>query len=176
MLIQSTNKFDNVGETITYTYTVTNSGNIDISAPITVTDDKFGTVTIQNGGTLSPGSSITGTSTYKITDADINTGSVTNLAYATGSINVLTPVQAIDQIIASIQKLITSGNLSSGVSRPLISQLNAAKSNLNSGQTSKATTQLNIFITEVDTYINSGILSQTNGQLLIDATNAIIQA
>jgi YVTN family beta-propeller protein len=97
-------------------------------------------------------------------------------ASATASINVLTPVQAIDQIIASIQKLVTSGTLSSGISRPLISQLNAAKSNLNSGQTNKAINQLNIFITEVDIYINSGILSQTNGQLLIDAANAIIQA
>jgi hypothetical protein len=79
--------YDDVGQTITYHYTVTNSGNIDISAPITVTDDKFGTVSIQNSGILSPGSSITGTSTYKITDADINAGSVTNAAYAKGSFN-----------------------------------------------------------------------------------------
>jgi hypothetical protein len=79
--------YDTAGQTITYTYTVTNSGNGDISAPITVTDDKAGTVPIQSSGILSPGSNITGTATYKITDADINTGSVTNVAYATGSIN-----------------------------------------------------------------------------------------
>ena len=36
--------YDAIGQTITYTYKVTNSGNADISAPITVTDDKFGTV------------------------------------------------------------------------------------------------------------------------------------
>ena len=79
--------YDSVGQTIAYTYTVTNYGNVSISAPITVTDDKFGTVPIQSSGTLSPGSSITGTATYKITDADINTGSVANLASATGSFN-----------------------------------------------------------------------------------------
>jgi uncharacterized repeat protein (TIGR01451 family) len=79
--------YDSVGQTITYSYQITNSGNVDISAPITVTDDKAGTVPIQNSGTLRPGSSVTGTATYKITDADINTGSVTNLASATGSFN-----------------------------------------------------------------------------------------
>lgn len=36
---------------------------------------------------LSPGSSVTGTATYKITDADIDAGSVTNLASATGPFN-----------------------------------------------------------------------------------------
>ena len=81
----SPTSYDDIGQTITYTYKVTNSGNVDISAPITVTDDKFGTVPIQNSGTLSPGSSVTGTATYKITDADINTGSVANVASATGS-------------------------------------------------------------------------------------------
>jgi len=79
--------YDDVGQIIRYTYNVTNSGNVGISAPITVTDEKVGTVSIQNSGILSPSSSVTGTATYKITDADINTGSVTNAAYAKGSFN-----------------------------------------------------------------------------------------
>ena len=58
---------------------------MDISAPINVIDDKLGTISIQSSGTLSPGSRVTGTATYKIIDADINTGSVTNFAHATGS-------------------------------------------------------------------------------------------
>ena len=57
--------YDSVGQTITYTYTVTNSGNVNISAPITVADDKFGTVSIQSNGTLNSGSSVTGTSDRK---------------------------------------------------------------------------------------------------------------
>jgi hypothetical protein len=80
-------------------YTVTNSGNVDIAALITVTDDRAGTVPIQNSGTLSPGSSVTGTATYKITDADINTGSVTNLTSATGSFN--------NQPVISPQNIVT---------------------------------------------------------------------
>ena len=91
--------YDTVGQTITYTYTVTNSRNGDISAPITITDDKAGTVSIQSSGILSPGLSVTGTATYKITDADINTGSVTNLASATGSFN--------NQPIISPQNIVT---------------------------------------------------------------------
>jgi YVTN family beta-propeller protein len=79
--------YDYVGQIITYTYTVKNVGNVDIKGPITVTDDKFGTIAIPNSNTLSKGSSVTGTDTYKITDADINAGSVTNSAYATGSFN-----------------------------------------------------------------------------------------
>jgi hypothetical protein len=91
--------YDNVGQTIIYTYKVTNSGNTDISAPITVADDNAGTVPIKNSGILSPGSSVTGTATYKITDADINTGSVTNLASTTGSFN--------NQLIISPQNIVT---------------------------------------------------------------------
>jgi hypothetical protein len=79
--------YDTVGQTITYHYTVTNSGNTDISAPITVADDNAGAVPIQNNGILSPGSSVTGTTTHKITDADINAGTVTNATYVTGSFN-----------------------------------------------------------------------------------------
>jgi YVTN family beta-propeller protein len=79
--------YDNVGQTITYTFTVTNSGNADIKGPITVTDDKFGIVSIPNSDTLSKGSSVSGTATYKITDADIDAGSVSNLATATGLVN-----------------------------------------------------------------------------------------
>ena len=79
--------YDVSGQTITYTYTVKNTGNVEIKGPITITDDKFGTITIPNSDTLSKGSSVTGTATYKITDADINAGHVTNLAFATGLFN-----------------------------------------------------------------------------------------
>ena len=83
----SPTSYDDVGQTITYTYKVTNSGNADILAPITVADDEFGIVPMQNSGTLSPGSSVTGIANYKITQADINAGTVTNAAYAKGSFN-----------------------------------------------------------------------------------------
>ncbi len=57
---------------ITYTYVVTNTGNVTFSGPLTVTDDKA-TVTCPAGG-LDPGASITCTATYTITAADITRG------------------------------------------------------------------------------------------------------
>ena len=55
-------------------------------------------------------------------------------------------MQEINQIIISVQNLITSGKLSSEVSLPLIAELNAVESSLNSGHAGEATVQLRIFI------------------------------
>jgi hypothetical protein len=60
---------------------------------------KTDTISVQSSRILSPSSSVTGTATYKITDADINTGSVINLASATGSYS--------GQTITSPQNIVT---------------------------------------------------------------------
>ena len=49
-----------IGQTITYTYNVTNSGNVNITGLINVTDNKTGTIHINNSG-LAPGQNVTGT-------------------------------------------------------------------------------------------------------------------
>src|SRR5664280_2226353 len=64
--------YNTVGQNITYTYTVTNYGNVNITGPINVTDNKTGTFTISNIG-LAPGHSITGTANYTITQDDLET-------------------------------------------------------------------------------------------------------
>ena len=76
------------GQTISYSYLVTNSGNVSLAGPVTVTDDKA-TVTCpavstvgNSSSTLDPGESITCTASYTITQADLNSGSVTNVATA----------------------------------------------------------------------------------------------
>jgi conserved repeat domain len=79
--------YNTVGQKITYTYTVTNSGNVPVSG-IAVKDNKT-TVKISSGS-LAPGSSVKGTATYTITKADVNAGSVTNSAYATGKFGTKT--------------------------------------------------------------------------------------
>jgi uncharacterized repeat protein (TIGR01451 family) len=75
-----------VGEVISYSYLVTNAGNVTISGPITVADDKS-TDESCPAGDLAPGASTTCSATYSITQADLDTGSVTNLATASGSYN-----------------------------------------------------------------------------------------
>jgi len=93
--------YDDDGQIITYIYTVTNSGNVTIEAPINVTDDEIGTISIQSSGTLSSGSSVTGTATYQTKDSDIYAGSVTNFAYATGSFggNVITSLNNVIVVV-----------------------------------------------------------------------------
>ena len=76
--------FAQVGETVSYTFTVTNTGNVTISN-ITISDPLVNVV----GGpiaSLAPGQSdnSTFTATYVLTQAGIDAGSVLNLATATG--------------------------------------------------------------------------------------------
>jgi uncharacterized repeat protein (TIGR01451 family) len=67
-------------ETITYSYTVTNTGNIPLSGPVTVTDDKVD-VTCPSGG-LDVGASMDCSASYTTTLEDVAAGSVTNNATA----------------------------------------------------------------------------------------------
>ncbi len=73
-----------VGDVLSYSYLVTNSGNTTITAAITVSDDRIATVTCPAlpAGGLAPTQSITCTATYTVTQADIDAGTVTNIASA----------------------------------------------------------------------------------------------
>jgi len=103
----------------------------------------------------------------------------------TNVINVLqeNPSQKIHQMITFVQGLATSGELTDGSSYELIAILKAAGKSLdrreinpNLGNTLAATAELKYFITDVNDQIDSGQISQTNGQKLIDSTNAVINA
>jgi len=59
-----------VGDVVTYTYTVTNKGNVTLN-PVTVTDDKLGPITLSSTN-LAPGATTTGTATLTITEPDID--------------------------------------------------------------------------------------------------------
>ena len=75
--------FGAVGDTITYSYVVTNTGNTTLTSPVTVADDRT-TVTcpaLPVGG-LSPGATLTCTATDSVTQADLDAGEVTNTATA----------------------------------------------------------------------------------------------
>lgn len=70
------------GETIAYSYLLTNTGNVAISA-ITVGDDRVATVSCP-AAVLAAGASMTCTAAYVTTQADVDAGSVTNTATASG--------------------------------------------------------------------------------------------
>lgn len=74
--------FDAPGAVITYTYTVANTGNVTLTAPPTVTDDKIAQVACDpfpQGG-LRPLQFITCTASYTTTQGDVDAGEVVNIA------------------------------------------------------------------------------------------------
>ena len=87
--------FDNMGDTLSYSYLVTNSGFAPLLGPVTVTDDKIilpNTVTCPEVNTVGdldawfdPGESLTCTATYTVTVADMTAALVTNTASASAS-------------------------------------------------------------------------------------------
>jgi uncharacterized repeat protein (TIGR01451 family) len=82
--------YSTLGEVITYTYVVTNTGNVTLAGPFTVNDDKT-PVTCPATATLAVGASITCTASYSITEADLAADGVTNVARATNGTVVSPP-------------------------------------------------------------------------------------
>ena len=76
--------YSSVGAVISYSYLVTNSGNVTLSGPFTVSDDKSSDESCPAlvPNSLAPGASTTCTASYTISQADIDAGSVTNIASA----------------------------------------------------------------------------------------------
>ncbi len=77
------NGFADAGETLSYVFTVTNTGNTSLT-DIVVTDSKATVSGSPIAGPLAPGASDTSaTGTYTVTQADVDSGSVENTASAT---------------------------------------------------------------------------------------------
>ena len=75
-------EFDAPGEQITYTYTVTNSGNVTLH-DVTLTDDRLGAVTCP-ASALAPGQSMTCQAVTVTTAAEVARGQLANVATVTG--------------------------------------------------------------------------------------------
>jgi uncharacterized repeat protein (TIGR01451 family) len=100
--------FTKAGETITYTYVLTNTGNVALGEPFTVSDDKI------NGGTaftcgaatsLAVGASVTCTATYTVTLADLDAGKVVNTAIGHGRLGEATIDTASQLVTVTLQSL-----------------------------------------------------------------------
>ena len=74
------------GSAVTFTYSVGNTGNVTLQSP-TVTDTRATGITCTPAASLAPGAAATCTGTYTITQADIEAGSISGQATATGTFN-----------------------------------------------------------------------------------------
>lgn len=76
-------------------------------------------------------------------------------------------------LIAEVEALGAGGSLRQNQVDGLINKLHEIKAKLDNGQTGAACNQLSSFISQVQGFINSGTLTASQGQALIDAANAI---
>ena len=77
--------FTGPGELVTYTYVVTNTGNVTLTA-VNVSDPMPGLSAVDCPvSTLAPSAQVTCTATYTTTQADVDAGFVRNTATATGT-------------------------------------------------------------------------------------------
>ncbi|NVK50536.1 MAG: DUF11 domain-containing protein, partial [Cyclobacteriaceae bacterium] len=83
--------YSKVGEVITYTFTLTNTGNVSISS-VSLSDNKVSPAPALQSeslspadNVLSPGESFVYTASYAVTQADIDAGSIVNTATASGT-------------------------------------------------------------------------------------------
>ena len=86
----SASTYSTVGDVVTYTYVITNTGNTTLGpSQFQVDDDRInGGVPFNCGAaetTLAISGTVTCTATYTVTSADITATSVTNTAFATGA-------------------------------------------------------------------------------------------
>ncbi len=94
-----TANFDSVGDVLTYNYSVRNSGNVTITDAITVNDNKAAvTCPPLSGGELLPGGILNCSASYTVTQADIDAGSVVNIASAATTFNGAPVTSPNDQV------------------------------------------------------------------------------
>lgn len=83
------------GSTITYTYVITNTGNVTLKSPIAVTNNMASVITCADQSNFAPGTSRTCTApAYTVKAADMAAGSINNTATATATFNSATVTSA----------------------------------------------------------------------------------
>jgi DNA/RNA endonuclease G (NUC1)/PKD repeat protein len=122
-----------------------------------------------SGKSFSLGHSYAAAGTYTVTVTVTDDGGLVGTRTAT--VTVLTAQQGIAGLIAQVD-----GMVSGGAANSLDAKLRAASASLDRGNTAAATGQLGAFINEVRAMVQSGRLSQANGDALIAAAQRILDS
>jgi len=124
--------------------------------------------------TITTASAPAGTNTLTLAGTD-SRPSIGGTRTATLTLQVLTPAQAIPNVIASINGLEAAGVLNGGQANSLIVKLNHAITSLTSkaGQPT-ACNQLQAFVNEVNAYVAAGILTSAEANVLLGGPLGIL--
>ncbi len=135
-----------------------------------VDDPAHGTATITGDTiTYTPDAGFTGVDSFVYVVGD-GEGAVNS---ATVTVTVNTPAQGTGDILEEIADLVESGELDAGNGNALSQKLQNALAAIADGNTRAACGKLNAFIHQVETLIDDGTLSETQGQEFIDAAESI---
>ena len=97
------------GDVITYTYKLTNDGNVTLAGPFTVTDDKLGTFACGTATSLAPGASVTCARSYVVKSGDF--AKITAAEFAINSFDITNQTVRLHRVIAPwVESLVTWNN------------------------------------------------------------------
>jgi PKD repeat protein len=135
-------------QSVSFAGSFTDPGTLDTHTA----DWKFGDGTTATGLSAAHAYNAAGTYTVTFTVTDDDNG----VGQATTTVTVQTPQQALASIAGSVQNL---KGLNAGQKNSLIAKLNAASGSVTRGNTTAANNQLNAFLNELQTDVNSGRIS-----------------
>jgi uncharacterized repeat protein (TIGR01451 family) len=137
---------------------------VTYTAPVG-TDNCPGVTTNRTAGPASGSVFPIGTTTVTYTATDGN-GQTASCSF---TVTVRTPAQVVQNLINSVNALPITGSQKQGLN----SKLNAALDAINNGKTNVACNKLNDFISQVQSFINTGKLTPAQGQPLIDSARRV---
>jgi DNA/RNA endonuclease G (NUC1) len=115
---------------------------------------------------------LAGTFTVQLTVAD-SRGLLHTVATAA---TVLTPAQAVGDVIALVSQLAAGGRLAGGSANALLSLLRGAEQNFLIGDVASAVNQLEAVLRQIDAFAGAGKLSTADADLLRAAVQRVLQA
>lgn len=168
----------NPGDTTSLSVELDESGRQDPHKVVIDWGDGSQTTTLNLAGvgTVSTTHQYTtsGSYTINVTATDDDTGSNSASTSVTVNAPPPTPQDATHQVVADVSNLLNSGTLTRGEANSLKAKLQAALNKVNQGNKTAAKNQLNAFINEVNALVNSGRLTQAEGQALNNAATDVI--